>query len=77
LAVGVVVHPIVGLAVVVGGSRWLSPEDALKDPQPGDHNPIADAIERSPPETTGRVLEGAAQMSALVPARQFGLSAER
>jgi hypothetical protein len=43
---------MIGLAFQVGRCGWFRPEDAVVDRQPNEHNAIADAIERSPPETT-------------------------
>jgi hypothetical protein len=43
---------IIGLSFQVGGCVWRWSEDAIVDRQPNEHNAIADAIERSPPETT-------------------------
>ena len=43
---------VIGLAFQVGGCGWLWSVDAVEDRQPHDQKEIADAIERSPRETT-------------------------
>lgn len=45
---------LIDLALDVRGGRWLSAVDAVVDRQPDEHKAIADAIERSPTETTRR-----------------------
>ena len=45
---------VIGLAFQVGGREGLGSVDAVLDRQPNEHDAIADAIERSPPETTER-----------------------
>jgi len=45
---------VIALAFQVGGCGWLRPAFAVEDRQPYEHNAVADAIERSPPETPDR-----------------------
>jgi hypothetical protein len=45
---------VIGLAFQVGGGGRFWSEDAVMDRQPYEHDAIADAIERPPPETTHR-----------------------
>jgi hypothetical protein len=45
---------VIGLAFQVGGGGRFWSEDAVVDRQPHEHDAIADAIERAPPEATAR-----------------------
>jgi hypothetical protein len=46
------------LTYQVGACRRFWSVDSVMDREPDEHNPIADAIERSPPETTDRFEHG-------------------
>jgi hypothetical protein len=43
---------VIGLVLQVGGYRRFWSVDSVMDRKPDEHNPIADAIELSPLETT-------------------------
>jgi hypothetical protein len=43
---------IIALTYQVGACRRFWSVDSVMDREPDEHNPIADAIERPPPETT-------------------------
>jgi hypothetical protein len=45
---------VIRLAFLIGGCWWLRSVDAVVDRQPHSHNPIADAIERSPSQPPHR-----------------------
>jgi hypothetical protein len=45
---------MIALAFQVGGCGWLWSADAVVDRQPYEHDATADAIKRSPQETTHR-----------------------